>query len=169
MQYNIHPIFVHFPIAFLLLYSVIVIFPFSKWMPKVAWKDIRRVLLLAGVAGALLANSTGEIAEEFVSGQHDLIDMHAFFAGASIFFYAVLLGSEFLPFVNQKIISRLNISPITKLFSFLEKLLTKRSMMILLSVLGLLAISLTGLLGGVLVYGESADPLAPIVLKILGL
>jgi hypothetical protein len=34
---------------------------------------------------------------------------------------------------------------------------------------GLLAISLTGLLGGVLVYGTSADPIAGLVLKLLGI
>lgn len=169
MTYNIHPIFVHFPIAFLILYSGIAILPLQKWFPSVAWRDIRKVLLVAGVLGALVANSTGEMAEDLISGKHDLIETHAFFASATIFFYSLLLASEFLSFINQKIISRLNISPITKLFIFLEKILTNKGIFVLLAILGLLSISLTGLLGGVIVYGDTADPLAKPILQILGL
>lgn len=39
----------------------------------------------------------------------------------------------------------------------------------LLAVVGLFAITITGVLGGSIVYGTTADPLAPIVLKMLGL
>ena len=58
MTYNIHPLFVHFPIAFLFIYSLIKIVPVKKWLPKVSWKDIERVLLVVGVLGAFAALSS---------------------------------------------------------------------------------------------------------------
>ncbi len=54
---------VHFPVALLLFYSIIKILPWSKWFPNVSWKHIERALLLAGVLGAFVSLSTGEVAE----------------------------------------------------------------------------------------------------------
>ena len=76
MTYNIHPLFVHFPIALLFVYSIIKILPLQKWLPNVAWKHIERVLLLVGVLGAFAALSTGEIAEHLTRPNHDLVETH---------------------------------------------------------------------------------------------
>ena len=168
-MYNIHPILVHFPIAFLLIYSVIKIFPLEKWMPSVSWKQIERLVLLVGVLGAFAANSTGELAEHIVNPNHQLVETHSFFAGASTLFYVLILVGEILTLLIPFIIQKLNIVPLVKLFTFFEKLLTNKSLVILLAFLGLISISITGLLGGVMVHGITADPLAPIVLKMLGI
>ena len=66
MTYNIHPIFVHFPIALLFIYSIIKIIPFKKWFPKVTWDYLGFILLIIGVLGAFVASSTGEIADELI-------------------------------------------------------------------------------------------------------
>ena len=79
MQYNIHPIIVHFPIAMLFLYSIIKVLPFKKWFPNVSWKHIEIVLLLVGVVSAFTASSTGEIAEELVRPNEDVLGAHQFF------------------------------------------------------------------------------------------
>ncbi|MBP9714963.1 MAG: hypothetical protein KBD52_00525 [Candidatus Pacebacteria bacterium] len=168
-MYNIHPIIVHFPIAFLFIYSVIKILPFSKWMPSVSWKQIERVILLVGFLGALAANSTGEIAEDLVRPNHQLVEAHSFFAGASILFYGLILLGEILTLLIPFMIQKLNIVPLIKLFTFFEKLLTNKALVLLLAFLGIISISITGMLGGVMVYGLSADPLAPIILKMLGI
>ncbi len=169
MTYNIHPLFVHFPIAFLLLYSLIRILPFERLIPSLSWRHIQQVLLLAGILGAFLSNTTGELAEHLVRPEEALVEMHAFFALASTWIYGLLLGAEILFTLNPYLSKKFPLGSITTLLIKIETLLTNRTLTLVLAVLGVVAISLTGLLGGVMVYGTSADPLAPVILKILGL
>lgn len=169
MTYNIHPILVHFPIAFLVLYSFIKIIPFNKYFPNVAWKQIERVLLLAGVLGALVANATGEIAEELVRPDHDIAEMHEFFASITIWMYGLLLLGEVLSMFMSTIILKIKSTQFIKFLTFIQNVLTNKTISIILAMCGFFAITITGMLGGVMVYGLSADPLAPIVLKLLGL
>ena len=169
MTYNIHPLFVHFPIAFLLLYSLIRILPFERLVPSLSWRHIRQILLLAGVLGAFLSNTTGEIAEHLVRPEEALVEMHAFFALASTWIYGLLLGGEILFILNPYLSKKFPLGSIATLLLKIENLLTNRTLTLILALLGVVAISLTGLLGGVMVYGTSADPLAPFILKILGL
>ncbi len=169
MTYNIHPIFVHFPIAFLLIYSFVKIVPFYKWLPNVAWAQIQRALLLVGVLGAFVASSTGELAEELVNPNHQLVEMHSTFASVSTWVYALLLVGEVLILLIPIITQKLNLPQIVKFLTFAKDLLTHKVVSGVLAFVGLITITVTGLLGGVMVYGTSADPLAGIVLKILGI
>jgi len=168
MTYNLHPIFVHFPIAFLLLYSLLLILPIEKWFPKVSWKPLRIVLIIAGLAGALLATSTGEVAADITRPDRDILDMHEWFAGASNFVYSVLLASEIWSWLETTV-KRLKVEILSKLIKFIGNLITHKLTTVLLSILGLVCISITGMLGGIMVYGVSADPLAGPLLKLLGL
>ncbi len=168
MNYNIHPIFVHFPIAFLLLYSLLKILPFRKWFPAVAWKEIQRVLLLAGVLGSFAATSTGEIAEHLTNQNHQLVETHAFFAVVSTWLYGALLLGEALSLFNSRFIKN-PMATGAKLLIGIEKILTNQALAVFLAIAGAIAILMTGLLGGVMVYGTTADPLAGIVLKMLGI
>ena len=95
MTYNIHPIIVHFPIALLFLYSIIKILPLNKWLPKVAWRDIERVLLVFGVLGAFVALATGQIARHLIQPNRDLIHAHSNFASISTWLYGLLLDAKF--------------------------------------------------------------------------
>ncbi len=169
MTYNIHPLFVHFPIAFLLLYSVLRILPVERFAPSFSWRQIRQIVLFAGVLGAFFANTTGEIAEHLVRPTDTLVEMHALFALCSTWIYGLLLGGEILFILNPYLVQKIPLRSISTLLVKIEMLLTNRTVTLFLAVLGVVAISLTGLLGGVMVYGTSADPLAPFILKILGL
>lgn len=169
MQYNIHPLFVHFPIAFLLLYSVIRILPLERWLSNINWKSTRLVLLVCGVAGAIFSNLTGEIAEHIVRPNHDIVETHAFFALTSGWIYGILLLGELVFVLKSRIFSLVSNVWVKKILDLIDRVLNNKYVVILLSLAGVLAISITGLLGGVMVYGVSADPLAPFVLRILGL
>lgn len=166
MTYNIHPIFVHFPIALLTAYSVLKLLPLSRWFPSVAWKQIRLAFLFLGVIGAAVALSTGEIAEDFAVGNQALVEMHAAFATAASWIYGILLAGELVAFVRS---AGFVPAALDRLAEFIERILTQPVLAGMLALIGLVVLSIAGLLGGVLVYGVTADPLAPLMLKVLGL
>lgn len=166
MTYNIHPIFVHFPIALLSAYSVLRLLPLSRWFPSVAWKQIRPAFLFLGVIGAAVALSTGEMAEDFAVGNQALVEMHAAFANAASWIYGVLLAGEVVAFLRSK---GLVPSFLDRLAQFIERILTQPFFSGMLALVGLVVLSIAGLLGGVLVYGVTADPIAPFILTVLGL
>jgi uncharacterized membrane protein len=168
MVYNIHPIFVHFPIALLLVYSIIKIFPLKRWLPLVSWVHIENVLLFFGVISAFVSSSTGELAESFGSPNRQLVEMHSTFAAISTWIYGLLLVGVIIPFI-MPYVEKLGVIWINNIFKFVHKILSHSLLSKVLALLGLIAISVTGLLGGVIVYGITADPVAPIILKILGI
>ena len=169
MQYNIHPIFVHFPIALLFLYSTIKILPLRRWLPQIAWKQIKITLLFFGILGAFAALSTGEAAEHLVRPNHDLVEAHSMFASIATWIYATLLLGEILLILMPKLVIKVKSTQIIKFLNFLKNFITHRVTSTMLAITGLISISITGILGGVIVYGTSADPLAGILLKLLGI
>lgn len=169
MTYNLHPIVVHFPVALLFLYSVIKLLPFKKWFPRVSWRHVELALLIPGLLGAFLANVTGEVAEHLAQPNQKLVETHSFMALAATWMYGLLLAGEVLSWINANLISRLKSPLVISFFTFLRNILTHPIMSKLLVFIGFITISLTGLLGGIMVYGVSADPIAGIVLRILGI
>lgn len=171
---NIHPIIVHFPVAFLFIWSLCEIFPVEKWFSNTNWKSIKNFLVIVGFLGAVVARATGENAEHLlgVSDQNfrNLIETHATFAGAS----TLLFGIFAIEIVLRFLISRFEIyysklGILKNLIDFILKALEIKVIRIILAICALIAIFTTGLLGGVIVYGPNLDPLAPYVLKILGI
>lgn len=169
MTYNIHPIFVHFPIALLFIYSLIKVIPFDKYFPKISWRQIETFLLVIGVAGALIASETGEIAKDLIARNGELVDMHSNYAEISTFIFGLLLLGEVLFFLMPIIILKFKESVFTSLLIYIQKILTNPVLSKVLAILGFISISITGLLGGAIVYGTSADPFTGIVLRILGI
>ncbi len=168
MNYNLHPIFVHFPIAFFLLYSLLRLFPWPKKLPTVDWHLPRIVLLIVGLLGAWLANVTGEIASDLVRPDHALVEMHESFAGASVNLYVFLLILELIIFIPPQWLDNEIGRRLQPLLAKVKKILSTW-LFRLLALVGAVLIAITGLLGGVMVYGVSADPLAAPMLKLLGL
>lgn len=168
MTYDLHPIFVHFPIAFFLLYSILRLIPWPKKISIVEWQIPRIMLLSVGLIGAWLANITGDIAKDLNNPNHQLVEMHETFAGISIWIYGVLIIAELIVFIKPQWLE-LNYLKYIKTYILFLKKITKKWLFYLLSIFGALAIAITGILGGVMVYGIKADPLAAPILKLLGL
>lgn len=169
MNYNIHPIFVHFPIALLFVYSLIKILPLKRWVRSIVWKDVERIFLLIGVLGAFLGLATGETAQHILHPNRALVNAHSLFATAATWMYGLLLVGEVLtigiPWVSTKV-------QLPKLFALLTRIkdiLMNPFVSITLAIVGLIAISITGMLGGIITYGVAADPIAPLLVKVLGI
>lgn len=170
MNYDLHPIFVHFPIALLFLYAVIEILPFGRWLPQVNWRHLKRVLLFVGVMGAFIALYTGEIAQHLNRPDRALVNSHALFAQVSTWIYGALLLGEILSVLNKShLMGKFHIIWLKNLSIKLEKFLCGTIFVKVFSVLGVITLTVAGLLGGVMVYGTTADPLAGFVLNLLGL
>jgi hypothetical protein len=169
MTYDIHPIVVHFPIALLFLYSVIKILPLDKWLPRVSWRDIERFLLFIGVIGAFIARTTGEMIGGDAPSGNKLLEMHELFASITLWLYGILLVGEIFAIFNGSFIAKLNIAPLSKIGNLIEKIICNKYLSILIAILALVSITVTGMLGGVMVHGLSADPFAPMVLNMLGI
>ncbi len=169
MNYNIHPLFVHVPIALLCIYSILVIFPFKKWFPRIAWKDIERTFLSIGIVGAFFALGTGETAEHLTRPSHQIVEAHSMFAAIATWLYGALLLGEVCAVINKYPAVLLGRIPVLqKVLVFIEQHLTHSFFASLVAFIALIAMGVTGLLGGVMVHGVSADPLAPYILRILG-
>lgn len=168
-MYSIHPILVHFPIALLVLYSGIKILPLNRWFPLVAWTHIERAVLVVGVIGAFLSLASGESAEHLTRASRQLVETHAFFASAATWLYGILLAGEVLTVLNPRLLPRLNIQFVSRICMWFQGVITRPLLSKWIAFLALIAMTLTGLLGGVMVYGVTADPLAPFVLKLLGI
>jgi len=169
MTYNIHPIFVHFPIALLFIYSLIKILPVKRIFPKIQWKDVERILLTCGVIGAFFALSTGEAAEHLVRPNHQLVEMHALFASASTWLYGALLVNEFFEIVRSSKYFKSIPSAVQHIMVFINQIFANRAFVVCIAILGLVCICITGMLGGIITYGTTADPLAQPLLTILGI
>lgn len=172
MTYNLHPIFVHFPIALLFLYSIIKILPLKKWFPNVNWLHIERVLLSVGVLGAFAALTTGETAERLVRPNRQLVEAHSTFAATATWLYGFLLAGELAMIFNTVKFSFIKMGKwmwLSLVLGFVERVFCNPVFSKIVALLALVTISLTGLLGGVIAYGVTADPFAGIFLSWLGI
>lgn len=170
MTYNLHVIFVHFPIALLFLYSVIKILPLKNWFPKVAWRDIERTLLLFGMLGAFAALATGGTAEHLVRPNRQLVNTHADFAITATWLYGALLFGEIAAFINARHYAYgKDYQFAAYLLVLIERVLCNPIFSRVIAFVALATLLIAGLLGGVMAFGVTADPFSSTMLSLLGI
>lgn len=161
---NIHPIIVHFPIAFLTSWALVELVIPKKRFPTIDWFSIQGTLLSVGFIGSLVALLTGNIARELIGGS-PLIKTHATVATFTVW----LFGIFFLEWTLTIFVKYIPKSPLDTSISIYLKLLRHPIIRSILVLATFIAIFLTGLLGGAIVYGTSTDPLAKIILPLFGI
>lgn len=142
---NIHPAFVHFPIALLFLYALIEVLPLKRWLPNTAWDSVRAVMLYLGTVAAIITAGTGLLAEN-VTGETPAVSMHENFAVVLI--VLALIASAISYFWREKPQSRL--------------------MLKALAILIFVDLFVVGALGANIVYGKDVDPIVSFVVNLLG-
>ncbi len=167
---NIHPILVHFPIALLTLYAVCELIPLKALTGQAYWFYVKAVLVITGTLGGVAAYLAGEaIEDQFeTAALSNLIEIHSAFAITSILIFAVLALAYKITWINQSSFSlRLQTNSIWRVATRLANLILKPVFRLPLALLGVLAITITGALGGVIAFGPDIDPAATFFYNLL--
>jgi uncharacterized membrane protein len=165
---NIHPAFVHFPIALLTLYTVCELVYVKRLRENISWFWFRFGLLFFGTIGSFAAFQTGKIAASLATSISEPLRLHATFGGYTVKFFCILvilyvvqgisrgfLFPSAVPFLQKYSVVR----GIWKVLRVLEKALIRSYLVILVALFGLGLITITGALGGGMVYGSDTDPM----------
>lgn len=170
---NLHPIFVHFPIALLTIYALLEVFmsfkikvfkvcklentKFYALLVNPIWKHIKAFLVILGAMTAVPTLLTGEVAEHrylgdgnpgvfFQSDLGKLIEAHGSAAIVSIIIFSVLA-----------------LMYLASYFEKTKKLFSNTYVRAVLAIVGLLCITITGALGGAISHGPDTDPVVTYV------
>ena len=170
---DLHPIFVHFPVALITLFAVLEILPLEKkfGMPYVFTKF---AFLLLGVLMSIPAYITGGIVGEAMERGplRDVVELHSTFATATIVVAAVLFVLYLIRFgllYSETMIGRSVVKILPQKLLYALRPLVVRGVVVILSLVLLLLITGTGALGGSMVYGANIDPIATFLYKLFGL
>ena len=167
---NIHPLFVHFPIALLAAYSVVeVLAYFWPALRRQAWvSPVKVFLIFTGALSALVALITGGIAGEIVEKLQMqtlfIVKVHAPFAAITSLLYLVLTAAYLVRVFDQKGWGA-RIAAKNKVFTWSWNLKKKIAHFLLdtwilpvLAFFALVGVVITAALGAAIVYGPFIDP-----------
>ncbi len=168
---DFHPIIVHFPIALLTIYSLMELIRPKILQNNETWFYIKTIFIIIGTIGALFALTSGDIAaHQYTNNELEpLIDTHEGFAGAATKLFFVMSITYILTFINRKYkkyITRAYNGKLAKLWQILIKIkniIHMTPIIYIIAIAGLILITITGALGGALIYGPDTDPLIQLV------
>jgi uncharacterized membrane protein len=172
---NIHPIFVHFPIALLTVYAILELIRFKKITDQTWFEYVKGSFVIIGALSSSLALQTGELAEELYEKNNEvsnLIETHANWAGFASYLFAILAVLYAIHFVIKSPLHIKIQNTFVKPFwlfivSISETLFKTVWFMMIASFVGIIAITITGALGGAIVYGPDVDPVVKIIYSLL--
>jgi uncharacterized membrane protein len=153
---SLHPILVHFPIALLSIYAILECIRFKKF-------EIKAFLVILGSVASLAALASGpegSAARAWTgfspSQAFNLVETHSTCAGITTIVFAVLALSYIIMLLGKKYSVP---AFILKIGSFVQKTWVA----VPLASIGLIAVLLTGGLGGAIVYGPDIDPFVSVI------
>lgn len=167
---NIHPIFVHFPIALLTVYAALELMRNKKLLAKETFFYIKASFVIIGILTTSFALQTGESAEHTYdrsSPIYPLINTHSSWANITSWVFgviAVIYGILIIEkiFLTENVFAQNFLTKIRSLlnpfYRIAHMLYENSAIMITLALFGLAAVTITGSLGGAIVYGPDADP-----------
>jgi uncharacterized membrane protein len=167
---NIHPAFVHFPIALLCLYVLMELIRTRKSVASEAYANFKALLVIVGTISVYFTLQTGEMAAELTRTDKSILPIlrtHAQYADwtSKIFTlialsYAVVLISKYWKNKNklQSLFSHKYFMKVWSVIEVVTRFVQKPYIIVILALAGLVFLVITGALGGLMVYGPNADP-----------
>lgn len=163
---NLHPIIVHFPIACLVLYSMIEIGSIFSPRIKKNLENTKYFLLLVWVIGTFTALQSGEVAQQ-TFGRSNLIHTHEEFGEKSHMTY-VIIWCFYLAklIINKRIFikywTKREKSHLSWFITFVNSTIS-HYIIACISLIGVVLLSITGALGWAISHGPDTDPIVKIV------
>lgn len=166
---NIHPLFVHFPIALFVIYSLLEVAT-ALWptLRRQSWLfSVKAFLLFSGIVCAFIALFTGGLAEDLVRNSNPrafIIEVHAPFAGATSLLYIIIAAAYLVRIFDERGWGERiagNSHLLMSLWNFKKRFwygILNSWLLPVLALAGLIGITVTSALGAAIVYGPQIDP-----------
>lgn len=158
---DIHPLVVHFPIALLVIYSLLEVAALRPRFRTSQRTHAKLLLLFIGTLWALAALSTWETAAHLSGIRSLTLWLHEWAASTTTgiykflaIFYLVELALQYSTFTRLISVPKL-LEMCTKLIRFIKHF----RLPAIAALLWFFGLNLVGALGGTLVYGPDADPI----------
>jgi uncharacterized membrane protein len=158
---NIHPLLVHFPIAFFVTYAVFELIPFKSIKKQSFWFYIKAILVILGVLGAGAAVITGKLVENQFPDKRSLISIHSTINELASAVFAIIAFAYLISWIQKSPKANVFVAKLGKLWKLAlktEKIVLETPVIYVLALAGLILISIGGALGGAIAYGPDFDP-----------
>ena len=168
---DFHPIIVHFPIALLTVYVGLEFLRFRVVLALPWWHYAKALFLIPGSIGAGVALLTGDIASESFGAGGDflrILELHelaaqvttAIFALLAVCYAIVIARDVNIVLTTQSVVGwRRTFADAARIAQqFIESWFAP-----VVALVGLLSLTITGGLGGLLVYGPDLDPVTKLL------
>jgi len=165
---NIHPIFLHFPIALFIIYAILEFLPLSRLNLKINWRQVKIVLLTVGVLAAFATLPTGEMAEKLITDPHklEIVEIHAGFASTATVIFSILAVLYLVGLVDEMYggVRKPHFLAVTwQVLERLKRIIIDTKLRYVFVFVGFIAIVIAGALGGAISHGPNADPFVFVV------
>ncbi len=172
MILNVHPIFVHFPIALLTTYGVLELIRFKKITSQPYWFYIKGMLVIVGAMASYVAAFFGDIAKSYItdSNSRAIISKHEFWAHLTIIIFTILAIGYVIQWLKKTVAIQFQKPIFSRIWTIiinLQIIVTETKLTLLLALAGVLAITITGALGGTVVYGKGNDPFTDFIFNLV--
>ena len=155
---NVHPLLVHFPIAFFITYSVFELIPFKSIKKQPYWFYIKAILVILGVLGAIVAGVAGKLVEHQFPDKRALISIHSTINELASFVFVIIAVAYFISWLKKSNRELLKFGSLWKIALMWKKIVLETPVIYVLALIGLILISIGGALGGAIAYGPNFDP-----------
>jgi hypothetical protein len=168
---NFHLITVHFPIALLTFYAFLEIISIKRLRNLPYWWYIKAALVIAGIISTFATLETGSLIEQDFSFVRNVVEVHSFWAYITTAIFSVLGGGYLIGWIDLVYPTLGNrfgkLQPVLNLLLKLKSFILHRAISFILALSGLIAVTITGSLGGAISQGPEIDPVVSFVYHLL--
>jgi len=166
MNLNVHPLLVHFPIAFLTGYSLLELARFPLLTRQSFYFYTKATFLFAGVIATGPAILAGLLIQDQFPN-HTLVSLHQNINIAMSIIFFILAVGYLIIWINQNPLEYLKHQWWWPIKVRGAHLLIQTPVVFLLTLIGLGLLLVGGALGGIIVYGPNLDPFTSFIANIL--